>query len=133
MPIATNKSLVREFYAALNSDNWSERIAPFFKYPTTVAAFREQHGRFRSAFANFRFELDDMVAEGDVVAIRGTVSANHVGQFHAGGLKGVPADGRLLTWQEAQFISFAGDEVDSWFIVDGVSRLQQLGVLAEDD
>jgi hypothetical protein len=71
-----------------------------------------------------------MVGEGDTVVTWGTVTARHVAEFPFGELKGLPAAGQPVAWKEVGIERFEGDQgVDFQLIVDGVSRLQQLGGL----
>lgn len=71
-----------------------------------------------------------MIAEGDKVVVRQTVRATHAGEYPFWELKGIAPIGKQLEWTEVQILRVAdGRILDGWLIVDGVSRLQQLGVL----
>jgi predicted ester cyclase len=127
------KAHIRDFVDAQNSDDWAVRLAPFFTDNVEFEQFRAVHADFRRAFAAYHFEMDQIIAEGDIVAFRGTVTARFVDTFEWGGLRGVPANGETLRWQEVVFGRFEGDRwVEAWFLVDGLSRLQQLGVIPAD-
>jgi predicted ester cyclase len=58
-------------------------------------------------FADVRAEIEDLVAEGDVVAVRVTFSGTHV------------ASGERATWPEMVFTRFVdGKAVESWDVTD---------------
>lgn len=131
MSTEENKNNVRAWFAALNSENWDDEIANVYADPDSLERFREEHALFRASFANYHFEIAQIVAEGDNVAFCGTASADFVKEYPFGGLKGVPATGKRLTWDECSFFSVA-DGSEGWFLADGLSRLQQLGVLSAE-
>lgn len=72
-----------------------------------------------------RFDLDDLVAEGDRVVVRWTNSGTHVGEF-----LGMPATGRSFTIAGIDIYRVEGDRLaEHWHVVDNLSMLGQLGVL----
>lgn len=129
MSAEERKERIRRWYDALNRDDWAARIAELM--PAEEAReFIEVHTPFRRAFADYHFEIDGIVAEGDNLVTWGRVTARHVAEFPFGELKGVPGTGKQLEWREVLIERFDGDRpVDFQMVVDGVSRLQQLGVL----
>jgi predicted ester cyclase len=66
-----------------------------------------------------------MIAEGDKVVARITMSGTHTGSF-----MGVPATGRYVEFTGIYFARISnGKIVEHWGEEDGVSLLTQLGVL----
>jgi steroid delta-isomerase-like uncharacterized protein len=81
---------------------------------------------FRDAFPDLHFVIEDMVAEGDKVAVRLGVTGTHQG----GGL-GFPATGRKINVTAITIIQFAnGKLVQGWNNWDQLGMMQQLGMAA---
>lgn len=96
MSVDENKVMVRRWIETLNQENWRELIVEFFPTPTDADEFIQEHSTFRTAFPDYHFTIDDMVAEGDKVVVRGTVRATHQGEFPMGELKGIAPTGKQL-------------------------------------
>ncbi len=80
---------------------------------------------YRSAFPDLRFEIEDQIAEGDMVATRWTSSGTHDGD-----LPDIPATGRRSTVSGITIDRFEGGKaVESWTNWDTLGMLQQLGVI----
>ena len=78
----------------------------------------------RAALPDLHMNIDAMVAEGDMVASRFTITGTHHGHF-----MGIAPTGKLVTISEAVFIRFEnGKEVEAWPYTDTLSIYQQLGV-----
>ncbi len=79
---------------------------------------------FRNAMPDYRMEIIDLLADGDYVLARMTQSGTQKGE-----LFGVPPTGKKATWGEIGILRFAGGKVvESWYNVDLLSMMQQLGV-----
>ena len=75
-----------------------------------------------TAFPDFHVEVEDMVAEGDRVAIRRTVTATHRTDF-----MGIPATGRKIQWTGMTVYRIAdGKIVESWWSYDALGMMWQL-------
>jgi predicted ester cyclase len=80
---------------------------------------------FYAAFPDIHFRVDDLLAEGDLVAARVTVTGTHQGEF-----MGIPATGRSVEVDVMDFVSYRdGKGTAHWGVSDMVSLLQQLGVM----
>lgn len=129
MSMEARKDRIRRWCDAINSDDWAARVAELLD-PAELESVIAVHTPFRQAFADYHFALEGLIGEGDSVVTWGTVTARHVAEFPFGELKGVPATGKPVSWKEVWIERFEGDRVvDFQLIVDGVSRLQQLGAL----
>ncbi|MPZ16141.1 MAG: ester cyclase [Chloroflexi bacterium] len=79
----------------------------------------------RSALPDNTTRVEDMVAEGDRVVARITVSGTHRGEF-----MGTPPTGRHITFPGIDIVRCAeGKIVEHWSLYDKMGLLQQLGVL----
>lgn len=77
----------------------------------------------RAVFPDLSYTVDDVVVEGDRVAIRVTGRGTQTG-----GIGDLPATQKSATWSEMHFFRFDGDKiVELWGVVDQLSALQQLG------
>jgi steroid delta-isomerase-like uncharacterized protein len=91
--IEKNKAVVRRFYdAVLNqgrAEVAEEIVAPDFSVhggmPGTPAAgpsvLTTISQRLRAGFADTTFDIDDLIAEGDRVAVRWTMRGKHTGEY----------------------------------------------------
>jgi len=92
------------------------------------AAALKQTAILRNALPDLRFtpDLDLQVAEGGLVALRGTFTGTHTG----GDLLGVPASGKQLDWSGIDVSRVIGDKIVERWLCDDMLRLaQQLGAL----
>lgn len=79
----------------------------------------------RSAFPDIKFQVDDMIEEGDDILVRWTARCTHTGDYF-----GIPPTGKsaiitgMNTWRMA-----GGRAVEGWVSRDDLGLLQQLGVV----
>jgi steroid delta-isomerase-like uncharacterized protein len=84
-------------------------------------------GYFQSAFPDFRWTVEDQVAEGDKVTTRYTLSGTHQGEFF-----GVPASGRRVEISGINVDRFEGGKlVEEWASYDLLGGLSQIGAIPE--
>jgi steroid delta-isomerase-like uncharacterized protein len=80
---------------------------------------------FREAFPDAQFTVEDMVAEGNLVAARLTMRGTHQGE-----LNGIPPTGREVVVSGMSFERIVdGRIVEGWNENDALGMLVQLGVL----
>ena len=88
-------------------------------------AFKKFVNVFRTAFPDGRVTLDDLVAEGDKVAVRYSFQGTHAGE-----LVGIPATGRRVTVTGIAIARVAAGKCqEMWDSFDNLGLLQQLGVI----
>ena len=76
----------------------------------------------RAAFPDLTVTIEDVVAEGDLVAVRGTWRGTHQGTF-----RGVPAIGRRIELSGMAFWRVASGQIrESWSLIDIPSLMRQL-------
>jgi steroid delta-isomerase-like uncharacterized protein len=79
---------------------------------------------FRTAFPDYWMTIDYMVAEDDRVGARFTQGGTHRAEIF-----GVPASGKTVKFSEMGILRIAdGKVVESWYDVDMMGLMQQLGV-----
>jgi steroid delta-isomerase-like uncharacterized protein len=80
---------------------------------------------WREAFPDTRAAIDQMVVQGDLVAVYGMWQGTHQGEF-----LGVPGTGKQFTVPSADFIRFRdGVCVEHWGVFDSGAMMQQLGIV----
>jgi steroid delta-isomerase-like uncharacterized protein len=79
----------------------------------------------RGAFPDLHVAVEDMIAEGDRVVSRNTVTGTHTGPF-----MGIPPTGKRFVVTHIHIFRYAdGQMVEQWALLDDLSMLQQLGVI----
>jgi steroid delta-isomerase-like uncharacterized protein len=136
MSIETNKQLARDFFREV----WNERNeAAIDRYIAEHArgndpdfgagreAFRRQWRQWQAAFPDLHFTVEDVIAEGDKVLTRWTLTGTHQGEF-----LGIPATGHAI-----RVSGMSLDVIEDGTIVEGfdgwdaLGLRQQLGMLPE--
>ena len=80
---------------------------------------------YRSAFPDVHFTIEDMIAEGDKLAVRWSVTGTHQGN-----LQGIPPTGKHTTGTGMTIVRFVdGKDAEDWVNWDTLGLLQQLGVV----
>ena len=80
---------------------------------------------FRSAIPGLRVVVEDMIAEGDKVAVRYTLEGTHEGE-----LFGVPPMGRRLSIKSISVERVSDGKIrEHWRVSDSLDMMQQLGVI----
>lgn len=81
----------------------------------------------RAAFPDLHFELHEVLAEGDIVAFRSTMTGTHRGPFRMGGGPEIPATGRPIHVAHMHFVKVIdGKGHDLWHLWDVPGLMQQL-------
>jgi len=81
--------------------------------------------RVSASLSEVRMTIEDMIAEGDRVAVRLTSHAMPTGNF-----MGIPATGKAYSMAEIHiFRVAAGKVVEHWLQADYLGMMQQLGVM----
>src|SRR5438132_4607010 len=100
---ASHKAIVRRVYEDFTNrrqiDLADELFSPAFVdhgAPTTrtgTEGVKETLQLFLAAFPDFKFEVEAMVAEGDLVHVRGTITGTQQGSY-----AGLPPSGKHARW-----------------------------------
>jgi steroid delta-isomerase-like uncharacterized protein len=133
-----NKAVVRRFIEEVqNRKDWAaydELNAPDFvnlSAPPGVPTDREGGKMFLTAFANAfpdtQIAVDDMIAEGDRVVTKKTMTGTHIGEFN-----GIPPTGKRVAIQYVDILRLRdGQIIEHWLSMDQLSFMQQLGVIPQ--
>lgn len=137
MSTEDNKDLVRRFQERMleaihtgNPDPILDTVAPDCVFdmpgmPATVEGMLHMLPAFHTAFPDMQVTVGEMIAEGDKVAYRLTVTGTHTGEF-----MGIPATGKRVTITETHIDQIAnGKLVRHEGDTDQLGLLQQVGVI----
>jgi steroid delta-isomerase-like uncharacterized protein len=133
----TNKALVRQFFDEVWNQGDENAIDRFLAadaegndpdFGMGRDGFRRQWRTWRAAFPDINFAVDEMVAEGDTVVSRWTLTGTHQGPF-----LGLAPTGRQIRVR-GMSLDHLRDGVlvsgfDGW---DNLGLRQQLGLIPED-
>ena len=118
-----NKAMVRRLMEAINEGNLDvvdELFAPKLARPT-----KRSFIAFRCAFPDWRMEIEELVAEGNMVVGRFRCSGTNQGEY-----QGAPPTGKRMEVDEVYFLRVEdGKFVYFWGLEDDLSRRRQLGLL----
>lgn len=79
----------------------------------------------RTGFPDLHFTIEELVAEGDTVAARVTLSGTHLGSF-----MGMAPTGRSFRQAQMHFVRFRdGKSIEHREVRDDLGMMQQLGVI----
>ena len=140
MSIKQNKELIRQYcidYNQLGAD--VAKIRPLHEryFPAGFVVHslergdrnREQSIEFQvsrvSAFPDMKVTIDDMVAEGDKVAVKYTSLGTHKATF-----VGIPATGKQIVGKGVEIYRIsAGKIAEIWVFPDSLGMMTQLGAI----
>ena len=78
----------------------------------------------RTAFPDLHFEIHELLAEGEIVAFRSTMTGTHLGPF-----QGLPPTGKPISVAHMHFVRLLdGKTTDLWHVWDVAGLMRQLGV-----
>ena len=138
MSTEENKAFMRRFYEEVfNQKNLAaidDFVAPDFVNRSAAQLglvsgdlehVKQFVGVVMQAFPDLHYTVEDMVAEGDKVVTRLTLSGTQHGAF-----MGIPATGIHATVSDIEIFRITGGKaVETWVQVDYLGLLQQLGAI----
>ncbi len=135
MSLEANKAVARKFFEEFSNDNLqavADLMAPdhVFHFPLfTEPLNKEQHvagqAHIKTIFPDYRMDVVDQIAEGDMVMTRLTVRGTQQGEF-----MGHPGNGQTSEITTINIMRIRdGLVVDEWDELDTLSFLAQLGVI----
>jgi len=117
-----NLSVVDELVAEKGEDHQEASGTDFAEHLKDIIT------KMRAAFPDLRFEIHHILAEGDIVATRSTMTGTHEGRFEIGPFRDLPPTGRRIEVPHMHFFRWAEDKnTDLWHIMDTPTMMRQLG------
>jgi steroid delta-isomerase-like uncharacterized protein len=137
--VAANKALFKRFHDAANTGDLAllattidEMVAPdaVIRTPlpidtTGAEALKQIWAALFTVYPDIHVTVEDVIAEGDKVVVRNTVTGTHRGEF-----MGVAPTGKPVSYNEIFIFRFAdGRVVETWGVVDVYAQMKQIGVI----
>src|ERR671915_619390 len=117
-----NKQVVRAYYDRVLNGRDLDAVGEFFVDERIVEGVRGGCFRYFEAFPDLHIALDDVIAEGDRVFVRSTMTGSHDGEY-----KGIPATGRHVAAESAEIFRVAdGRFVGYWCLTNVAGLMRQL-------
>lgn len=89
-----------------------------------LAGLKEGIVQIRAAFPDLRATADEIIAEGDRIAVRSTMRGTHEGDF-----MGVPGSGKKVEVSNYDFVRFEDDlAAEHWGVIDSAALMEQIGM-----
>jgi len=133
MSIEENKALVRRVYELSTLKD----MAAFFKFlapehvehlltgDISLKQLKQALPVFFTSFPDLHLTIEDMVADGDTVAVLITQRGIHKGEF-----MGIPPTGNKIEMRNTCIVRIANGKLAEWWgTLDGLSMMQQLGAI----
>ena len=134
MSTETNKAIVRRYLEQVIGEGRADLVEEFLAEGIELHGSGLEPGQeplrqwvimMAAAFPDRQMTIDDVVAEGDRVVARTTLSGTHQGE-----MQGIPATGKAVTQPSISIFRLTnGKIVEGWFASDNLSFMQQLGVI----
>jgi steroid delta-isomerase-like uncharacterized protein len=135
----SNKATFRRFHEATNTgdaelisrtiDEIFEPdvliITPLPVKATGARAIKEVFAKLHRAFPDLHVTVADLIAEGNKVVGRNSITGTHRGEY-----MGLPPTGKTVTYSEIFIFRFADGRIaETWGVVDVASQMKQLGMI----
>ena len=92
---------------------------------TGAQALKQVWAILLQAFPDLHLTVEDVIAEGDKIVTRNTVTGTQNGEF-----MGRPPSGKPVSYNEIFIFRFAGGRVaETWGVVDSLSLMRQLDMI----
>ena len=135
MSVEDNKQLVRRYQEIYNShqlDALTEVLSEKLLTPLILPGLppglegaKAAHQIMLTGFPDYKTVIEDLIAEGDKVAVRIRMSGTHTGSF-----MGIPPTGKKVEFTGMYIARIEnGMIVEHWGEEDGVSLMRQLGAI----
>jgi predicted ester cyclase len=117
-----NKEVVRDYYARVLNGRDLEAVDEYFADERIVEGVKAGCFRYFEAFPDLHVALEELIAEGDRVFVRSTMTGTHDGEY-----KGIPPTGRHIAAESAEVFRIAdGKFVGYWCMANVAGLMRQL-------
>jgi predicted ester cyclase len=122
--VAENRALITAYFEAISGNEKPTSLQEEY-IADSDQALKDHIDMFEAAFPLYELIAEDIIAEGDEVAIRATFRGTHEGEF-----AGIPATGNEV--EIPVFLIYRIEDgliVEHWMQADVMGLMQQLGAL----
>lgn len=97
-------------------------------FGTGPEAYKKLVGMYTRVFPDFHFRIDEMIAEGDTVVLRWTVTGTHKGEW-----RGIAPTGKRVTLTGTTVSRFSNEKIaEQWVSWDALGLMHQLGAIQRE-
>jgi predicted ester cyclase len=122
MSAQENKDFVRRYIEAISGKPKPDSVVNLY---VAEQPLKEHIATAEEAFPLYAITIEELIAEGDLVSLRGRFQGTHKGPFMSTAPTGKSFDVPIyLTYRIA-----GGKIVDHWMLVDNAAMMQQLGLV----
>jgi steroid delta-isomerase-like uncharacterized protein len=99
-----------------------------------AAHLKDVIATLRTAFPDLRFDVHEVICEGQIVACRSTMTGTHQGPLRIGPMASLPVNGLRIEVPHMHFFRYddAGRLTDLWHVWNTLLLARQLGAPAPD-
>jgi predicted ester cyclase len=117
-----NKAIVTRYYAEVLNGRNLDSVGEFFADERIVEGVKRGCFSYFQSFPDLHISIDELIAEGDRVFSRTTMTGSHDGEY-----KGIPATGRNVSAEAAEVFRLAdGKFVGYWCLTNVAGLMRQL-------
>lgn len=117
-----NKELVRLYFERVLNGRDLDAVGDFFADERIAEGVRGGCFSYFQAFPDLHVAIDDLIAEGDRVFCRSTMTGTHDGEY-----KGIPATGRRIAAESAEVYRIAdGRFIGYWCLANVAGLMRQI-------
>lgn len=117
--VMETKELMAQYFRDLSGKPKTEELLDRY---VSDPALKEHIREVEAAFPAYTFEVQEMIVEGDLVAVRGTVRGTHKGVY-----AGIPPTGRQLNLEVMVFYRISDGRISKyWLQTDSKALIDQL-------
>ena len=115
-----NKELVRRYYAEILNGRNLDAVGDFYASERIVEGVRRGCFAYFQAFPDLHISVDELIAEGDRVFCRSTMTGTHDGEY-----KGIPPTGRNIAAESAEVFRIVDGKIAGYWCLANVAGLMR--------
>lgn len=114
------KALVRRYYDRVLNGRDLDAVEDFFADERVVERVRGGCFSYFVAFPDLHLSIEELIAEGDKVFCRATMTGTHDGEY-----KGIPSTGRHVSSESAEIFRIADGKFAGYWCLTNVAGLMR--------
>jgi steroid delta-isomerase-like uncharacterized protein len=115
-----SKELVSRYYAEVLNGRNLDAVGDYYADERLVEGVRAGCFRYFEAFPDLHVNIEELIAEGDKVFCRSTMTGTHDGEY-----KGIPATGRHVSSESAEVFRIADGKFAGYWCLSNVAGLMR--------
>lgn len=115
-----NKALVRRYYDDILNARKLETLPAFWADEQMIEPVRRGCFSYFTAFPDLHVAIDELIAEGNKVFCRSTMTGTHDGEY-----KGIPPTGRNISAESAEIFRIVDGQIAGYWCLANVAGLMR--------